>query len=311
VAKDKTQSRHKTAVKPFGWQGLRLNIPVHWDVGLLEGHREKGFARIDDPEMARLELRWQFGSARFDIDDALDRYFKALSKSYKKSGTEIVVKPRGSIGPDRPGMVTRGFAWHSDHKAIGCITFNQDTRRVVIAQALVEPSEYGDEAMARQAMASLCDGPDGDDMHTWAVYDFACCVLAEFRLVQHSLKTGAFQLCFESGRGQLAVYRWALAELLLAKHGGDLVKWWRSGLKRSERRRRDDVREIELAGHSVIQVVRNRPHLLSMVKRASVFLWHCPESNQLVRVDVTPGRKKHWDDLVDHGWTVACHQAEA
>jgi len=303
------------AVKPFAWHGIQMEVPVEWDLGQLEGRFDKGFARLDDPNAARLELRWMMAPKRFRIDATLDRYFGAMTKTVQKGGGKLTLKTRGGIGPDRPGLMTRGFRWrvtntaqpHANREAIGCIACNPETGQVAVVQALVRAGRGGDEAVARRTLASLSIGEVTDGMRTWAVYDFACGVLPEFGLWEHHLQSGAFHMGFESRRGRIDIRRWALAELLLDKHGGDLEAWWRAGLKRAQRRFRDEKTAVELSGHEATRLERSRRSLLGRRRDHAVFLWHCPASNQLFHVQVRPRRQKHWDALADDGWRVACH----
>ena len=43
----------------FGWHGVTFDVPADWDLRQFHGTRRKGYAQLCDPDVVRLELRWE------------------------------------------------------------------------------------------------------------------------------------------------------------------------------------------------------------------------------------------------------------
>jgi len=90
----------------FAWQGVRCETPASWELAAESGDERKGYCRLDDGEMTRLEIRWQFGKSKH-ISEVADRYLAALSK---KVGGPLRRVQRDTRLPEIPGGGTEPFA---------------------------------------------------------------------------------------------------------------------------------------------------------------------------------------------------------
>ena len=67
----------------FAWQGLTLEVPEDWNLGRVDGDFEKGYTRLDDAEIVRLELEWRRLRGRGEalrLTELVDRYLQNLEK---------------------------------------------------------------------------------------------------------------------------------------------------------------------------------------------------------------------------------------
>ena len=79
----------------FVWQGLRLEVPEDWNLGRVDGDFEKGYARLDDAEIVRLEIEWRRLKGRGEalrLTELVDRYLANLQKKADKAGASFSVQ---------------------------------------------------------------------------------------------------------------------------------------------------------------------------------------------------------------------------
>ena len=291
--------------KPFAWQGVGLTIPHAWDLGALEGTAERGFARIDDAAVARIELRWMPAPRGFDIQASTDRFLAGVEKTGRKNRQTIATKRRAGLGPDARDVDRCGFLWEGPCRALGCLVWHRGSSRAMVAQVLLKNDERALEGVARDVLRSVHE-QRGCERYQWAVYDFVCEVDARMGLASHRLQSGAFVLAFEGKRGKLKVSRYALANVLLKDRSP--TQWYRDNQARRERWYRDREEPCERAGHSASCVHRRRAHWWMRMPAKDVVVWACEESNQLVCVECLPRSARHADELLDRAWAVSCHR---
>jgi hypothetical protein len=64
--------------KPLGWNGVRLNVPAHWEVSRLGAFH----LQLDDGSGPTLELKWQ----RLSPHVGPERRLKRLSRRFRRAG---------------------------------------------------------------------------------------------------------------------------------------------------------------------------------------------------------------------------------
>ena len=298
-------TRDATPTKPFAWQGIGLEIPRDWDLGALDGDAEKGFARIDDAAVARIELRWMPAPRGFDIQASTDRYLAGIEKAGRKQQPPITTKRRTNLGPDVRGVERRGFVWEGPCRALGCLVRHENAPRAIAVQVLLRNDERRLESLARDVLRSVHDQV-GRAYYQWALYDFVCEVDARMKLATHRLQSGAFRLEFDGPLGVLTLSRYALANVLL--RGRTPAEWYYAQQSRRERRRyRDQQTACDKHGHAACLLERRRAHWWLRMPPKDVVVWECPESNQLLCAECAPRSKRWADELLARAWDVLCH----
>ncbi|HYR03474.1 MAG TPA: hypothetical protein VES58_09025, partial [Syntrophobacteria bacterium] len=64
--------------KPLGWNGIRLNVPAHWEVS----HLGAFHLQLDDGSGSTLELKWR----RLSRQVSPERHLKRLSRRFRRAG---------------------------------------------------------------------------------------------------------------------------------------------------------------------------------------------------------------------------------
>jgi hypothetical protein len=299
------------AFAPFGWQGITVRVPADWTLGAIGGDYKQGYARLDDPSMPRLEVKWS--DQNVNLDRALDKYLAKLGKGRRGRKVQIDDKVRILSRRSKPHKKLRGFSWSGRERAEGVIWRCDTCKRTVIAQVILAPGER-DRALARDILSSLEDhGRDG--LITWALYGLQFDAPDHLRLERQKLMAGYLELAFAAGRRKLRVCRWGMADVALADR--DLQHWYEV----DQVRRRDVVWDCEpedVKGHDGLVVDGHRRRFghrprrvverLMRLRIASDFdgrVWHCPESNRIYAVESV-----HHEDLqsvLDVVESVPCH----
>ncbi len=64
----------------FGWQGVSFSKPESWELAEVEGDVNKGYARLDDGSLSRLQLRWHKTGREVNMDAVARRQAKLIRK---------------------------------------------------------------------------------------------------------------------------------------------------------------------------------------------------------------------------------------
>src|SRR5436309_15844600 len=77
-----------------GWQGVSVRVPEEWSPVAVSGEGETGYLRIASPDTRVLEIKWEETKGAVSVPDALQRYFKKLRRTARKTRHELTVKER-------------------------------------------------------------------------------------------------------------------------------------------------------------------------------------------------------------------------
>ena len=131
---------------PFAWQGIQIETPRAWELGAVTGDRRKGYFRLDDADMPRVEARWESGSPASPSAAVADRYLKkaglAGAEPAQQSGTQCA--PRAPADVETEFFVTRGDP-NAMHMAARC----RDCGRVALLRVFYRSDEPLQPVMAR------------------------------------------------------------------------------------------------------------------------------------------------------------------
>lgn len=286
----------------FGWEGISFLIPGDWDLSLVEGGGRKGYFRIDDPHMARVEVKWEKARGHFSPAKIADRYIRTLKKAAKKTdnfGVEREIKIDGAQSILRRG---KGELFAVRHESLHsyCVTWNcESCNRVFLMRVLGNAGEDFEE-IVRKIYGSLKDH-SVRGMNTWSIYGFIFKLPEDFVLERRSLLSGRIRLTFKKkseirfgGQERLQIERLSLADLLLENNS--LENWFGSFFKKDLRPFEYHLEEEEGLKHETLRIsgVAKRkfvsPGCLGKRRLLDGFLWSCPQSNKiflLMRTDTT------------------------
>jgi hypothetical protein len=308
------------AAYEFGWQKFRLEVPESWEPGSLQGDDGKGYLRLDDPRMTRLELKWDRATRDNACQEALDLYLKELDRAAarRKDPTEFRRPPKEfplvSSWPE--GMDGRAVRWSARVECVAAFVSCRVCGRLTALQILF-PAGAADLGLARRVAGSFRDHlAQPDDAALWSVYRMRFRAPGRWRLKEHRFGPGYAQMQF-SGPGGLSadVRRAGPAEIILKKHS--LQDWYLGQFPRGLKIDPARIERTEVRGDAVLTVTREPKGLLAAIRRRSHspemtlrgkalqgVAWHCPASNRLWAVNVYAA---DLDAARDAEWRVQCH----
>lgn len=241
----------------FGWQELELDVPADWNLGRVDGSYEKGYARLDDAEIVRMEVEWRKLRGRemsVPMTDLVDRYLAGLKKKAKKTDTEFNVTRKARILKEKGWLREFDyelFTWDADFRAFNIAIRFPHSQRVVLLRILSRFDENLSEQVEK-IFGSLRDN-SGSDRTLWSVYGFSFWMPSGCTLSGHELKSGHIQLQFKQGRNELRIHRLSMARLLLKE--SPLDYWYQAFFKKTLRDFQIETRAHEIHGHSGLRII--------------------------------------------------------
>ena len=276
-------SRDARTYDSFGWHGITLTVPAHWQMVYTEGNHKDGYVRLADQERARLELRWERLKEPLPPAGAVDAYVAKLRKDARKEDRELTVQRNlGLASP--PGKQVECYRWVGRQQAVAMLSRCPECRRTVHVHVLGGPEESL-KSLARTVFASLQDHPE-DDYVLWRFFDVEFRAPEGMALKRRSLKAGCVRMKFKGLSCTLEFVRVSLAQVILAEK--ELEEWFRDFYSGFFKWRTCQVEEAELKGHRGLRLrgrawlVVNPLRLLGRRRVVRAACWHCEETNRVM-----------------------------
>ncbi len=275
--------RQSRTYDTFGWQGIALTVPAHWQMVYTQGDRKAGYVRLADEEQPRLELRWETLKKTQPPGDAVDVYVAKLQKTARREDRELTVRRNlGLASP--PGKDVECYRWVGEQQAVAMLSRCQDCHRTVHVHVLGEPEESL-KSLARTVFASLRDHPV-DGREVWRFFDVEFSVPEGLVLKRRDLKAGGVRMKFAGKSCVVEFVRVSLAQVVLERTG--LEEWFRDFYAAFLKWRLCEVEQAQVKGHPGLRL-RGRARLavnpLRIVGRRRVVraaCWHCEPTNRLM-----------------------------
>jgi hypothetical protein len=310
----KTQSENgrQTQWAPFGWQGVELRVPAHWQMSAVQGDRRTGYVRLMDENAPRLEIKWQQQKRKPSVASIASEYLSGLARQAKrrKQPFEVTRDLTLSVGgaDERP---TEFYAWQSDVKAVAMVSWCPECQRVVHIQVL-GALDAGVRPLARRIFASLRDHP-AEDVEHWAFYDVRFPLPAGFTLEKSDLKTGCVTLRFRRKAERIEISRISVAHLVL--DGLALEEWLRRYARKTLQGYTVRAETGRMRGHETVALagpnwrIRDLRGLILPRRRLRLAAWHCEVNDRLILCSWI-GRRCKDTDFAALAAGIACHESE-
>jgi len=294
--------------RPFGWQGIRLEIPLDWSLSRIEGTREKGYLRLDDDAAVRGELRWETPrKVGVPFEEIVDGFVAQMRKQAgRKARLDITRNVKLNAPPNREWDALR---CGGDVRAWWLLSRCPDCHRFVAISLMPRPGESVRRELAEQIFCSLADH-SADGLDLWDVYDVRFKLPPSLLLRNTQLRTGCIEMTFSDGPREVHVQRVALAEILLRNR---TVADWAQRVEAKTLKGFDyEVYTATMHGHDAVRLLGRMPlaRRLRGRKARSVFYhayaWHCPEQDNLYLFRATTGDEED-ESFESCAQTLQCH----
>jgi len=271
--------------KPFAWQGVRLTVPVDWELAYTHGRRPDGFLRLADSDGVRLEVRWNGRRTKSPASYGVDACLAEVTRAARKSSQDFGIRRDTKLAAP-PGMEVECYAWVERRQNLGMLSRCSECGRTVHIQVMGRPGEPL-KATARTIFASLRDHPKTRvTPEPWCFHDMAFAVPPAQPLQRQRLRAGLERMVFGRRRTRIEFLRASLAELLLAD--SDLKACFVKMCAPSLKRRSFKTTPQTHRGHDAIYI-EGRPWLIVNMLRLAGFsratravCWHCETTNRIM-----------------------------
>ena len=189
----------------FAWQGFSLDHPSDWGPASLTGTRAQGYIRLESPETAMIQVRWNSGSV---VNSAGVRtYLSRLRGDAKKAGHGFESDVFEEDGAVLYSFKTESFGFGSLFQHVG------DSRSYFVEA--VGPSRKSAKSQWQRAFDSFQAATEGPTR--WALLGLDVRLPSKALLQSKELKAGKTRLEFSARGAKVVAERWGFAEQLLAK----------------------------------------------------------------------------------------------
>ena len=131
---------------PFAWQGIQIETPRAWELGAVTGDRRKGYFRLDDADMPRVEAKWESGSPGQSVRSVADRYLKKAGLAGAAGERQV----QRNVRLDPPAdMETEFFITRGDPSALHMAARCGGCGRVALLRVFYRGDEPLQPVMAR------------------------------------------------------------------------------------------------------------------------------------------------------------------
>jgi len=290
-----------------------VRVPADWTLAAVGGDRRKGYLRLDDQYLPRLQVKW--AAAHVKLDERLAEYAKQLTTGRRRRPTGLEVDTGAKFLSQRakPGKELRTFAWRGRECGLGVLWNCQVCGRATIAQASWRQEERLHDA-ALAALKSLEDHGEGG-WEAWGMDGFAFLAPEGYHLAGWRRLTRYLEFSLERGGARLKAARWGMVPLVL--QGRSVEEWYRE----TNQGRRDvswHTQGMQIKGHEGAAAWGERRRLAGRLRRRvaealrrrppldfAAVAWHCPAANRLYLVEsVHAGGGEAFAGVVD---SIACH----
>gem|GEM_PF-2089564 len=310
ISRRPSLKQHSRKWTRIGWQGLTIPVPADWHLGAVQGTRTKGYARIDDDERARAEIRWENAPGKPEPFDRLaDGLLKKLEKLERKKG-QFAIK-RGVRLASPPGKESACFEMKGREVSLGCLMRCRECGRIVVGR-LTGGSRNELQAIGGRLFDGLSDHPGDDGLDHWDIYDLQFALSPEYELQQTKMRTGSLEMLFTTRAKTVDIRRISLASIVLKERSlkNFFVNYCYGDLKTFDYRAEEiPVKEHpQGVGLTGTQTLKARVLSHSLTRRfAHAVSWLCEDRIYIVRMVTPKEEEPEFFSIVDG---VECHRAD-
>jgi len=296
-------------LSPFGWQGIRLDIPSDWALSRVQGERKKGSVQIADEYAVRAEVRWEsVKKVSAPMEDVVDGFVEQMRKRAGRKARIEITRNVSIPGPD--GLEYEALRCSGDVRSMWLLARCSDCRRVIGVNLLPRPGKSVSRELAAAVFASLAAHTD-DELDLWDMFDLRFKLTSAMRLKKFDLRTGCLELGFSDGTREYYVKRLGLAEIVLRKT--TVADWFQSSEAKLLKAYAYEAYSAEVHGHEATRLL-GKLSLSRRVRKAAVrgvfyhgYAWHCPQQNKIYVMRATT-RDEEDEAFEQHVQMLQCHQ---
>jgi hypothetical protein len=290
---------------PFAWQGIQIETPRAWELGSVTGDRRKGYFRLDDADMPRVEAKWESGSPGKSVRSVADRFLKKAGLVGAAGERQV----ERNVRLDPPAdMETEFFITRGDPNALHMAARCRDCGRVALLRLFYRSDEPLQPVMARLFSSYRDHARDGKT--PWSLYGLRFKVPEDYILLRHNIRAGRVELEFVGKRARVLAARVGLAETVLKRMS--LLDWLKKDSSGQAPRCPPAFTETKRGEHAAVAVSgRERSlarRILGRRRVARGLAWHCEPSNAIY-IARWFGREVNVPEFAAFAESFLCHES--
>lgn len=287
----------------FAWQEISFVKPQEWDLGAVEGTEDKGYLRLDDHILSRLELRWQKQVRGVAMEKVLARHLRDLKRKAGKRKIDFKILNKKDYRTE--GVQGIYFIWEGDFRAVNVLRQCKKCWRLILVTVLGKKGG-NIEKEAMKIFNSLRDHTNGNKV-PWSVFDFHFTTPPELKLNGHTFLSGHLKFDFLHGEDSFIFEQLSVANIVLK---GKSLSQWVSEFLKSQFKSVDIEVIYPREGNSEEGIyIKGREYgKVRLFKKRFLksFFWHCQKTNHIFGVAelIKKQEESRLDSLVSG---VKCH----
>lgn len=199
---------YKGSWKEIAWNGISFLAPDIWQAGIIE----KQYLMLEDDSGPVMELKWNHIKGAFSHKTHLNRLASLNRKGPGKGLEKCAIPPEWKSAVKH--YKASAFVWGKGGiSGKGLILYCPECKKALLIQfyqinnqEVIYPFE--------RILDSLRDHNEGDKT-VYSIFDIRIEIPEPFRLKRHRFESGNYELEFYSPKGNIIVYLWGPASIIL------------------------------------------------------------------------------------------------
>jgi hypothetical protein len=288
--------------KPFGWQGIELEVPEDWIFSAESGSQKQGFVRLIS-NSSSFELKWEKMEKKkeFSLETVMDNFIKKLQKADKK--LKLLNRSSSKVF----GHNAFYFHFESEHKGYGSVWYCEKDEKIFLGLFSFKP-QYKEAGLTFSHCLSSLKCHAKDEWNTWVLLGFSFKLPSKFELKERKFLVGHTTLVlsteephpFCTEKREVLFQYWSPANVKFEETYNDPEKWFESFYERELKKRyegkieKGKFRSLKINGHpaKTLRTAMKRGLVGQTLSKNSTHMWYCPETNRIYALTLSKGLSK-------------------
>jgi hypothetical protein len=288
--------------KPFGWQGIGLEVPEDWIFSVESGGQQQGFVRLVS-NSSSFELKWEKmeKKKKFSIESVMDNLIKKLQKADKN--LKLLNKSSSKVF----GHKAFYFHFESKYKGYGSAWYCEKGEKVFLGLFSFKPECKEARLTFNRCLTSLkCHVKN--EWNTWALLGFSFRVPSKFELKERKFLVGHTTLVlskeeshpFCTEKREALFQYWSPANVKFEGTYNDPKKWFEEFYEKELKKRyegkieKGKYKSLKINGHpaKTLRSTMKMGLVGQAISKNSTHMWYCPETNRIYALTLSKGLRK-------------------
>jgi len=291
-------------LKPIGWQGIELYVPVDWNFVVESGGRDAGLMGFTSPS-SKFELKWEKMKKKkgFSIEMVAENFVSKLQKADK----EFKILNEGGMKVFNHKVIY--FRYQTGHEGYGITWYCDQEDKVFIGLFAFKPDEHEKSKRILENLLSSLKCHPSNNWNVWALFDFSFKTPLDFKVESRKFLLGFVTLVLSkiephplcSEKTEVVFHYWSPADVKFKGEYKDLERWFKQHYVRDYKKRFKgkmrigEFQDLRINGHKAktfTSTTKQGPLLSQILGKNNTYLWHCPKSNRIYALTLSKSVNK-------------------